>query len=531
MTNMVHWKSKERWDLETEMQFQTRGCATLPKTSGTTCTSPCSSRTLPLTVDHYLTTPESKRKNRTLSLGFQEPFKTRTSVFGNFIHLKKNKRKSDSTICFHPHMNNNDTEISNNNGKLSAISEEEIVRLLTPSKSYYPDLQTIFAVLLCCRLYTCPIQLLEQIHNAVMIELSLSTEDDLVILKRLAQLLNEWTITFPSDFEEKSDYEQLIKICNFITTNRPDLKIEVDIITKNQKSYLETKNDYITRNCLDEIEFDEVYLLMDICNDPIIVAEQLTIIELDKLSKVSLEELIINFASSKLKKSVKKSTKKCPKKIKSMTEIYADWFNRLSHLVATEICMCPKLEERAKIINFFIEVGKQCFKISNFNSLMAILTGLNKSSVSRMRRTWSHSNRSVFLKLEKELSPINNFARYRETLKLRKSSKDLHDYIVPIFALLLKDLTFINEGFKTILPNNLINFEKFMNFATEVREILEAKTMNCKYQKENRITEYLLRSPLCNEEGLYKSSFEVEPPDSSFERDRYRSVKMKIKSI
>lgn len=88
-----------------------------------------------------------------------------------------------------------------------------------------------------------------------------------------------------------------------------------------------------------------------------------------------------------------------------------EWFNRLSYLVATEICMvrtcllpllklpvgcfhsgltsaartsdnCPpfpfalqpvKKKHRARMIEYFIDVARECFNIGNFNSLMAII--------------------------------------------------------------------------------------------------------------------------------------------------------------
>lgn len=50
-----------------------------------------------------------------------------------------------------------------------------------------------------------------------------------------------------------------------------------------------------------------------------------------------------------------------------------EWFNRLSYLVATEVCMHIKKKHRAKLIEYFIDVARECFNIGNFNSLMAIM--------------------------------------------------------------------------------------------------------------------------------------------------------------
>jgi hypothetical protein len=44
---------------------------------------------------------------------------------------------------------------------------------------------------------------------------------------------------------------------------------------------------------------------------------------------------------------------------------------------------------RVKVIEYWIEVARECINLGNFNSLMGIITGLNMTPVSRLRRTWS----------------------------------------------------------------------------------------------------------------------------------------------
>jgi hypothetical protein len=49
----------------------------------------------------------------------------------------------------------------------------------------------------------------------------------------------------------------------------------------------------------------------------------------------------------------------------------------------------PKKKQRARIIEFWIETARESFNIGNFNSLMAIIAGLNMSSISRLKKTVS----------------------------------------------------------------------------------------------------------------------------------------------
>lgn len=68
---------------------------------------------------------------------------------------------------------------------------------------------------------------------------------------------------------------------------------------------------------------------------------------------------------------------------------YVDWFNQLTALVATEILRHSRKRFRAKTIEFFIDVAKECINVGNFNSLMAIVAGLSLQPVARLKRTVS----------------------------------------------------------------------------------------------------------------------------------------------
>lgn len=41
------------------------------------------------------------------------------------------------------------------------------------------------------------------------------------------------------------------------------------------------------------------------------------------------------------------------------------------------------------MVEYWIEAGRECFNIGNFNSLMAIIAGLNMSPISRLKKTVS----------------------------------------------------------------------------------------------------------------------------------------------
>uniref|UniRef100_A0A674KCJ6 RasGEF domain family member 1C n=1 Tax=Terrapene triunguis TaxID=2587831 RepID=A0A674KCJ6_9SAUR len=155
--------------------------------------------------------------------------------------------------------------------------------------------------------------------------------------------------------------------------------------------------------------------ILTVCSDPYTLAQQLTHVELERLSHIGPEEFVQAFVH----KDSLDSTKSCfnEQKKTSNLEAYVKWFNRLCYLVATEICMPAKKKQRAQVIEFFIDVARECFNIGNFNSLMAIISGMNMSPVSRLKKTWSKVKTAKFFILEHQMDPTGNFYNYRTALR------------------------------------------------------------------------------------------------------------------
>ena len=302
----------------------------------------------------------------------------------------------------------------------------------------------------------------------------------------------------------------------------PDITSSINLISSHLVSKFDDLLRFMNQHGVFQIPCDEeIKVLFDICTDPVNMAMQLTIMELEKLSKVSPEQFIERFIAEDITVSKLDLTKQV-----SPVEIYVSWFNRLSLLVATEICACPKMKGRIKLINFFIDVAKQCLKLGNFNLLMAIIVGLNMNSVSRMAKTWSKCNDSSFKKLERTVSPDRNFHKYRK--RLNEKLVDGCEYVVPVFSVFVKDMYVLNEGIKNRLPNNLINFQKFWHLSKQVNDMMILKSKVCTYIIDEVVIDYLLNTPACTEDMLYKASFDVEQPMSDFERNRYQSVRVRL---
>nr|XP_029717851.1 ras-GEF domain-containing family member 1B-A isoform X1 [Aedes albopictus] len=266
--------------------------------------------------------------------------------------------------------------------------------------------------------------------------------------------------------------------------------------------------------------------ITDLCPSPSVLAHQLTHIELERLSYIGPEEFVQAFA--KENPNVDTSIKDM-KKTRNL-ESYVQWFNRLSYIVATEICKHSKKKQRARVIEYWIETARESFNIGNFNTLMAIIAGLNLSPISRLKKTWAKIQSAKFSILEHQMDPTSNFSSYRSTLKAAMwrsegATDERQRIVIPFFSLLVKDLYFLNEGCTNKLPNGHINFEKFWQLAKQVNEFIGWKQVTCPYEKNNKIIMFLQTNSILNENTLAMASFDCEPPENSSEKDRYKTLK------
>lgn len=87
-------------------------------------------------------------------------------------------------------------------------------------------------------------------------------------------------------------------------------------------------------------------------------------------------------------------------------EVCMEWFNRLSYLLATEICMPIRKQHTARMIEYFIDVTWECFNIGNFNSLMVLISDMNMSPVSWLKKTWAKAKTVNFDMLENQMRTL-----------------------------------------------------------------------------------------------------------------------------
>jgi len=159
----------------------------------------------------------------------------------------------------------------------------------------------------------------------------------------------------------------------------------------------------------------------------------------------------------------------------------------------------------------FINLAKKLQEMRNFNSLMAVLAGLNMAPVRRLKKMWKKitKGKKFLQEAEKMMAPVHNFNSYR--VLLATSSPPL----VPLVVVHQRDLLFISEGNPTTITRNdqkLLNFEKQMMIATCVEDMMRCQYVKYEFEENVIIQNYLHQLISVDEKQLRKLSLQCEPP-------------------
>ncbi|XP_045654668.1 rap guanine nucleotide exchange factor 2 isoform X5 [Ursus americanus] len=168
-------------------------------------------------------------------------------------------------------------------------------------------------------------------------------------------------------------------------------------------------------------------------------------------------------------------------KLKSKTSCanlkkFEEVINQETFWVASEILRETNQLKRMKIIKHFIKIALHCRECKNFNSMFAIISGLNLAPVARLRTTWEklpNKYEKLFQDLQDLFDPSRNMAKYRNVL----NSQNLQPPIIPLFPVIKKDLTFLHEGNDSKV-DGLVNFEKLRMIAKEIRHVGRMASVN-----------------------------------------------------
>nr|KAJ3412401.1 hypothetical protein HK105_002366 [Polyrhizophydium stewartii] len=242
------------------------------------------------------------------------------------------------------------------------------------------------------------------------------------------------------------------------------------------------------------------FTLLDL--EPEEVARQLTLIESQMYARIKPAEL--------MRQEWAKKRGSIAVNVRAMSQ----FSTKMAGWVVATILSDPDVKRRSGIVKFFIKVAEYCLSMSNFNSLMAINTGLNSSTITRMRRTWdllSAKHKSAFENMKRITNHQRNFAEYRTVLRRVQLPA------LPFLGLFLTDLTFTDDGNPDRRNDGrLINFDKYAKTARIVQEVQRFQ-MPFVFVDVGEIQDYLIAA--IEHEGrrdaqeLYEISLAFEPRD------------------
>jgi len=241
------------------------------------------------------------------------------------------------------------------------------------------------------------------------------------------------------------------------------------------------------------IKFNYETLLAQSAKD---VAEQLTLIDSVMFYSIQKHELI---GQAWNKDNLKHTA---PNVINILNRL-----NKLSYWIPSFILMHQKVQQRAKIVTWFIDIATNLHEMGNFSSLMGIVAGLTLSVVDRLQFTWSCVNQSkttIFKQFQTLMNPSNSYTKYRRALAASPVPA------VPYLGVSLIDLTFIDEGNPDYIEGKL-NFAKQELIAKILHAIEKFQQIKYRIDPVQPLYAYLNDLPLLGADDLHTLSMLREP--------------------
>ncbi|OWK07811.1 RASGEF1A [Cervus elaphus hippelaphus] len=197
-------------------------------------------------------------------------------------------------------------------GRLISGSLEALMEHLVPTVDYYPDRTYIFTFLLSSRVFIPPHDLLARVGQLCMEQRQqLEAGSEKAKLKsfsaKIVQLLKEWTEAFPFDFQDEKAMAELKAITHRVTQcdeENSTVKKAISQMTQSlllslaARSQLQELREKLRSPAMDKGPVLKAKPpaaqkdILGVCCDPLVLAQQLTHIELERVSSIHPEDLM-----------------------------------------------------------------------------------------------------------------------------------------------------------------------------------------------------------------------------------------------
>jgi len=235
--------------------------------------------------------------------------------------------------------------------------------------------------------------------------------------------------------------------------------------------------------------------------DPKDFAEQLTLHDLQYFLKLKpLEFLSANW--------LKKDKWTLSPNLTNLNE----GFNIISNFVISSIVTAQGHKNQVEKIEHCIRIAYYLYHLKNYNSFIAVMTGLNSYIVTRLTNLWkeiSSKCRRRFEQLSAISSYENNFQHYQDHLVHHPSSH------IPFLGVTLRLLILTDDGNVPTFSDGLINFEKMtLLWKIIYKDILHNQKAYLINVPQNDITTACFEKiPAIDEDELFEISKSIQPPN------------------
>ncbi|XP_072288863.1 ral guanine nucleotide dissociation stimulator-like isoform X4 [Eucyclogobius newberryi] len=360
----------------------------------------------------------------------------------------------------------------------------------------------------------------------------------------VSSILGAWLDQYSEDFWSPPNYESLHQLLAYLHLHFPgsDLERRARNLLAHflRRQQCEPDADGEHMGCpfatQEESGFeDEIPAFSFLSFDPIMVAEQFTLMDADLFKKVVPYHCLGGIWSQRDKKG--------KEHLAPTIRATVAQFNSVTNCVITTCLGNPGLKhtQRARLLERWIDVARECRILKNFSSLRAILSALQCNSIHRLKRTWDEVSRESF-RMFRELSEIfsddNNYSLSRELLVKEGTSKfatleinpkraqrrhqqqrdlGVMQGTIPYLGTFLTDLVMMDTAMKDYTENGLINFEKRRKEFEVIAQIklLQLASNNYSFTQDSHFREWFCCVEKFTEAESYNLSCEIEPLSES----------------
>ncbi|XP_058792977.1 ral guanine nucleotide dissociation stimulator isoform X2 [Phymastichus coffea] len=309
--------------------------------------------------------------------------------------------------------------------------------------------------------------------------------------KTLVQALHVWLDAYPGDWRSPPSHPLLTRLLDFAHRRLPGSELELKV--RHRLHRFSQREDQLDNSCAiydNEShglhcanEFNDnwsSYALPEVPHRHF--AEQLTRMDAEVFKKLVAHQCLGAVWS---RRSDRTRSHDAATVLATVNQ-----FNAVSLRVISTVLLLDegtKPQERARIIETWIDIAQELRILKNFSSLKAIISGLQSNSVYRLEKCWQcmpREKHEIFRELERIFSEENNAWTQRELLikegtakfadTAGRSDRHLQKILqkqnthagnisygtIPYLGTFLTDLTMIDTAIPDTVAEGLINFDK-----------------------------------------------------------------------